>query len=396
MSTADILPVRVERGGHRQAPVGQRERVAGLQRRCGRDGPGGQPRLPGREDDRDHQLADRRLHLPEPPVQHRRADPGQPAVVGLVLGRQAGVGDRADHSIHRPGLDLHRLRQRLPRRQREQRQLRHAQVPDGSDWSSVIETTLASAAQTVSYNVTGGLSTGTVHVWSTDVNSTDPSTWFVHSADITPVGGSFSLTVQPGYVYTLTTTTGQGKGTAASPAQGSLACPTPTTSTATPSAAAAVPIPDQGAFEVEPCAGGRSGQCVQQQAPVTADRMGQQRQPLHDRRRRRLDQLHRLGGRADGAVRRCAAHRAGRLPDRLLPACGQRILPAAVRHRRPGRWCASNSGGTLATLASGTVAAPGTGTWQHLALTFSGGTIIGGNQRHHRRHRHRFHLCRRA
>jgi Ricin-type beta-trefoil lectin domain len=35
----------------------------------------------------------------------------------------------------------------------------------------------------------------------------------------------------------------------------------------------------------------------------------------------------------------------------------------------------SNSGGTLATLASGTVAAPGTGTWQHLALTFSGATI---------------------
>jgi hypothetical protein len=31
--------------------------------------------------------------------------------------------------------------------------------------------------------------------------------------------------------------------------------------------------------------------------------------------------------------------------------------------------------GTLTTLASGTVAAPGTGTWQHLALTFNGGSI---------------------
>ena len=68
-------------------------------------------------------------HLPGLPVRDRRADPGQPAVVGLVLGRQAGVGDRADHPVHRAGLDLHRLRQRLHRRQREQRQLRHAEVP---------------------------------------------------------------------------------------------------------------------------------------------------------------------------------------------------------------------------------------------------------------------------
>src|ERR1039457_5617927 len=34
-----------------------------------------------------------------------------------------------------------------------------------------------------------------------------------------------------------------------------------------------------------------------------------------------------------------------------------------------------NTSGTPTTLASGTVAAPGTGTWQHLALTFSGSTI---------------------
>jgi hypothetical protein len=35
----------------------------------------------------------------------------------------------------------------------------------------------------------------------------------------------------------------------------------------------------------------------------------------------------------------------------------------------------SNSGGQTATLASGTVAAPGTGTWRQLALTFSGSSI---------------------
>jgi hypothetical protein len=35
----------------------------------------------------------------------------------------------------------------------------------------------------------------------------------------------------------------------------------------------------------------------------------------------------------------------------------------------------NNTSDTLTTLASGTVAAPGTGTWHHLALTFSGSTI---------------------
>ncbi len=66
------------------------------------------------QDDRDDQLADRRRDLPGPAVQHRRPDRGQPAVVRLVLGRQATLGDRADHPVHRAGLDLHRLGQRLP------------------------------------------------------------------------------------------------------------------------------------------------------------------------------------------------------------------------------------------------------------------------------------------
>ena len=45
--------------------------------------------------------------------------------------------------------------------------------------------------------------------------------------------------------------------------------------------------------------------------------------------------------------------------------------------------------GSLTTLASGTVTAPGTGTWSHLALTFNGSTISAAHQRHDRRHCHR-------
>ena len=49
----------------------------------------------------------------------------------------------------------------------------------------------ATAAQTLNFTVTGGLSTGTVHVWSTNLNSSNPADYFVHAADITPSGGSF-------------------------------------------------------------------------------------------------------------------------------------------------------------------------------------------------------------
>src|SRR5579859_2626046 len=42
---------------------------------------------------------------------------------------------------------------------------------NGTDYSTIIETTTASAAQTVNVTVSGGLSTGTVHVWATDVNT---------------------------------------------------------------------------------------------------------------------------------------------------------------------------------------------------------------------------------
>ncbi|MGD0069119.1 MAG: ricin-type beta-trefoil lectin domain protein, partial [Streptosporangiaceae bacterium] len=246
---------------------------------------------------------------------------------------------------------------------------------DGSDWSSIIETTQASAAQTVNYTITGGLSTGTVHVWSTDVNSSDPSTWFVHSTDITPSNGSFSLTLQPGYVYSLTTTTGQGKGTAASPAQGSLALPysdnfdTDTVGQQPPYLSQV-----QGAFEVEPCAGGRTGQCLQQQAPVTPIEWDSNANPFT------------IGGDPDWSNYTVSAdalmEQAGGV--QLIGRAGSQIgyyPPAANEYylqlSSTGAWSIvrSNSGGQTATLASGTVAAPGTGSWQHLALTFSGSSI---------------------
>src|SRR5260221_3482241 len=128
----------------------------------------------------------------------------------------------------------------------------------------------ATAAQTLNVAVTGGLSTGQVHVWATNVNSANSADYLVHTQDITPSGGSYSLTLQPGYVYTLTTTSGQGKGTATSPAASALALPySDNFETAAASTSPKYFSDMNGAFQTVACGGGRSGTCVRQMAPTT-------------------------------------------------------------------------------------------------------------------------------
>jgi hypothetical protein len=246
---------------------------------------------------------------------------------------------------------------------------------NGSDYSTIIETTTASAAQTVTVSVGGGLSTGTVHVWSTNLNAPTAANTFAQQSSITPVNGAYSLTVQPGYIYTLTTTSGQGKGTAASPAQGAL--PLPYSDNFDSTTAGQQPrylSQMQGAFEVVPCAGGRSGQCLQQQSAVQPIEWDGNSNPYT------------IGGSLSWDNYTVAA-------DALLKQAGavQLLGRAGTQHAfgpagineyylqlsNTGAWSIvrNNTSNALTTLASGTVAAPGTGTWQHLALTFNGHTI---------------------
>ena len=246
---------------------------------------------------------------------------------------------------------------------------------DGTDYSTIIETTTASAAQTVNVTVSGGLSTGTVHVWATAVNTPGSGPQFAQQANITPVNGAYSLTVQPGYIYTLTTTSGQGKGTAASPAQSTLRLPYPD-SFDSDAAGQQPPYLSQmqGAFEVEPCVGGRSGQCLQQQAGVQPIEWDNNATPYT------------IGGNLSWANYTVSAdaltQQAGAV--QLLGRAGtqQGFSPANLNDyylqlSNTGAWSVvrNSTGGTRTTLASGTVSAPGTGTWQHLALTFNGSTI---------------------
>lgn len=245
---------------------------------------------------------------------------------------------------------------------------------DGSDYSTVIETTTATAAQTVNVKLSGGLSTGTVHVWATDVNAPSAATSFVRQPNITPVGGSYSLTVQPGWIYTLTTTTGQAKGAATSPAPAPLTLPYSDTFDSDATGSEARYLADmQGAYQVEPCAAGRSGQCVQQTAPV---------KPIEWQGD--SDAYALLGDTSwtNYTVKTDVdLEQAGTVT--LLGRAGTQNRPQneqaayQLRVSDTGSWsiAKNTSSGNLSTLLSGTAAALGLNHWHTIGLGFSGDAI---------------------
>ncbi|MBS2966283.1 putative Ig domain-containing protein, partial [Actinocrinis puniceicyclus] len=246
---------------------------------------------------------------------------------------------------------------------------------NNSDYSTVIETMDASSAQTLNFNVTGGLSTGAVHVWSTNVRSNSSSDYFVHATDITPSGGNFSLTVQPGYVYTITTTTGQGKGTATSGGQGAMSQPYSDSFDGYTLGSEAKYLMDwQGAFEVAGCGGGRSGQCVRQmsaQAPITWDTLSDPHALLGDTGWSNYTVS------SDVMLEKSGyAELIGRAGSQTYGGAGG-LNAYHFRVSDSGAWSilSSNTSNNYSTLTGGNTAALGTGRWHTLALTFSGSTI---------------------
>ncbi len=79
--------------------------------------------------------------------------------------------------------------------------------PKTGDYSIITETKGAKKTQTVKVKIAYGLSTDKLCVWYSDA-----SQQFVRLKDITPKGGSFSITLKPDAVYSISTTTGQQKG----------------------------------------------------------------------------------------------------------------------------------------------------------------------------------------
>ncbi len=134
-----------------------------------------------------------------------------------------------------------------------------------SDYSVIIETMDATSTQTATFSISGGLSTGTVYVWATNVNSSSSSDYFIRQKTITPSNGTYSLTLQPGYVYSLTTTTGQGKGTATSPARAGLSLPYSENFESYSTGTLTRYFSDiNAAFESATAGGGRSGKVLRQ------------------------------------------------------------------------------------------------------------------------------------
>jgi Glycosyl hydrolase family 59/Ricin-type beta-trefoil lectin domain/Concanavalin A-like lectin/glucanases superfamily/Glycosyl hydrolase family 59 central domain len=242
------------------------------------------------------------------------------------------------------------------------------------DWTAVIETADATAAQTATFTITGGLSTGAVHVWSSRLSAAATS-FLARGADVTPSAGGFTVTLQPGSVYTLTTTTGQGRSTATSPAAAPLALPYSDSYDAYATGTEARYVADQqGAFEVTACAAGRAGRCVRQmseQAPITWDGLSDPYALAGDTTwsnyQASSDVLLERAGYAEVIGRATFQHSFG---PAGLDAYYLRVTDG-------GAWSIlrNDTGNAVTTLRSGTVAALGTGRWHTIALTFSGTTV---------------------
>jgi hypothetical protein len=104
-----------------------------------------------------------------------------------------------------------------------------------------------------------------VRIWSTDLTGGDARRWFVREGETRPgADGRYTLTLQPGRVYTLSTTTGQGKGRTGSPPAAPQPLPYRDDFDGYAPGRAPRYIADMdGAFEVAPCAG-RDGRCLRQ------------------------------------------------------------------------------------------------------------------------------------
>jgi hypothetical protein len=103
-----------------------------------------------------------------------------------------------------------------------------------------------------------------------NLNSANPDDWFVQAQDAAPVNGLYSVTLQPGFLYSITTTTGQSKGSSfAAVCRCSLHLPYADSFEEYNVGQEARLFADvNGAFEIASCGGGRMGQCLRQMAAV--------------------------------------------------------------------------------------------------------------------------------
>ena len=138
-------------------------------------------------------------------------------------------------------------------------------APNHKDYSLIAEALDAKEPQTATFTVGGGLASGALHVWKTNLRSNKAEDWFIQQADLSPKEASFTLTIEPGCIYSLTTTTGQAKGVTTPPPTAMLALPYHDDFQQYHVGATPKYFSDQhGTFEVASASGGRTGKCFRQ------------------------------------------------------------------------------------------------------------------------------------
>ncbi len=243
--------------------------------------------------------------------------------------------------------------------------------PAGTDYSTVVETTTAKAPSLMKFSVRGNLSGKPVHVWATNLDGSSAQEQFIQLSDVDAKSeGNYSFTVLPGHVYTFSTVTNAGKGRAMAPPPHDLNLPYTDDFDRYQTGQEARYVSDmQGSFEVEPCAAGRAGKCLQQMAdtkPIEwqddSDAFTLLGDPSWSNYTLSVDaELAKPGtieliGRA-GTQKRPQSHQQGyyfRISD-------------------VGEWSVlkSDSNGKHTVLGHGSVSPLGTGSWHKLRLSFS-------------------------
>ena len=136
--------------------------------------------------------------------------------------------------------------------------------PDRKDFSVIVETIDARTPRSVAFAVEPGLPRGPLHVWKTNMNG-KASEWFVRQADVNSASGKFTMTFDPGCVYTISTVAAAHKGETTPPPAAMQPLPYREDFQSYQLGATPKYISDQhGAFEVAKAGGGREGKCLRQ------------------------------------------------------------------------------------------------------------------------------------
>lgn len=261
------------------------------------------------------------------------------------------------------------------------------EAPNRTAWSMVLQTSMAATRERVTVHVDGRLDRSVVHVWSTNLRRSAPKDWFVQDTDVRPRHGTFGYTLRPGYVYTFTTTTGQHHGGVYGGRRGQptdpRSRPMPLNYTARPDAAGepAELAAQNGAFQYAP------GDAVIKQLAIQP--------PVYWQIPDSLAFPYAVVGGADWANYRVATqlrftapgqsvgvlcrYRRPRLAERVTHFYGYQLSVSS-----DGSWqlVQDLNQASPATLAAGTVAPLGVGTWHAIALAASGPVLTASIDDH--------------